>query len=93
MTTVAPSSTAQHNGTNGMAVLEQPQSNHKPKQPFAIIDCDELPSKDEFERQLQGKLERFKFPVAYYPMPSIEQSGIKVSRAQLAAWLNTERTK
>ena len=76
-----------------MAMIIPVEDNEFGFRPVAIIDCDELPSKDEFERQLQGKLERFKFPVAYYRMPSIEQSGIKVSRAQLAAWLNTELTK
>ncbi|EDK28122.1 O-succinylbenzoic acid--CoA ligase [Vibrionales bacterium SWAT-3] len=55
--------------------------------PVAIIDCDEMPTKVWFAEQLQGSLERFKFPIEYYSMPEQEQLGIKVSRAGLAQWL------
>ncbi|MCF7503650.1 o-succinylbenzoate--CoA ligase [Vibrio sp. L3-7] len=59
--------------------------------PVAIIDCDELPTKGWFAEQLQGSLERFKFPIEYYQMPEQEQQGIKVSRAGLAFWLFQRR--
>ncbi|UWZ98324.1 o-succinylbenzoate--CoA ligase [Vibrio splendidus] len=59
--------------------------------PIAIVDCDELPTKDWFAKQLQGSLERFKFPIEYYQMPEQEQQGIKVSRSGLASWLFQHR--
>ena len=61
--------------------------------PVAIVDCTELPSKEWFAEQLNGRLERFKFPVEYYRMPHQEQLGIKVSRAGLAQWLQQIRSK
>lgn len=61
--------------------------------PVAIIDCDEMPTNAWFAEQLQGNLERFKFPIAYYRMPEQEQLGIKVSRAGLAQWLQEVRSK
>ncbi|CAH6870134.1 O-succinylbenzoic acid--CoA ligase [Vibrio chagasii] len=61
--------------------------------PVAIIDCDEMPTKVWFAEQLQGSLERFKFPIDYYRMPEQEQLGIKVSRAGLAQWLQEVRSK
>ncbi|MCX2759938.1 o-succinylbenzoate--CoA ligase [Vibrio sp. Sgm 22] len=59
--------------------------------PIAIVDCDELPTKDWFAKQLQGSLERFKFPIEYYQIPEQEQQGIKVSRSGLASWLFQHR--
>ncbi|WP_210473113.1 o-succinylbenzoate--CoA ligase [Vibrio crassostreae] len=59
--------------------------------PVAIVDCDEVPNKEWFAEQLQGSLERFKFPIEYYRMPQQEQLGIKVSRAGLAQWLLQHR--
>lgn len=61
--------------------------------PVAIIDCDEMPPKAWFAEQLQGSLERFKFPIDYYRMPEQEQLGIKVSRVGLAKWLQEVRSK
>ncbi|WP_454441846.1 o-succinylbenzoate--CoA ligase [Vibrio bathopelagicus] len=61
--------------------------------PVAIVDCDELPTKEWFAEQLKGNLERFKFPIEYYQMPEQEQLGIKVSRAGLAQWLQQIRSK
>ncbi|MEZ8168771.1 o-succinylbenzoate--CoA ligase [Vibrio tasmaniensis 1F-187] len=61
--------------------------------PVAIVDCAELPTKEWFAEQLNGRLERFKFPVEYYRMPHQEQLGIKVSRAGLAQWLQQIRSK
>ncbi len=61
--------------------------------PVAIVDCDEVPTKEWFSDQLQGSLERFKFPIEYYRMPQQEQLGIKVSRAGLAQWLQQARSK
>ncbi|NAZ97886.1 o-succinylbenzoate--CoA ligase [Vibrio toranzoniae] len=59
--------------------------------PVAIVDCDEVPTKEWFAEQLQGSLERFKFPIDYYRMPEQEQQGIKVSRAGLVSWLSQHR--
>ena len=59
--------------------------------PIAIVDCDELPTKEWFTEQLQGSLERFKFPIEYYQMPEQEQQGIKVSRPGLVSWLLKHR--
>ena len=61
--------------------------------PIAIVDCDELPSKGWFCDNLSGRLERFKFPIEYHRMPMLEQQGIKVSRAELARWLNKIRSQ
>ncbi|WGS59922.1 o-succinylbenzoate--CoA ligase [Vibrio lentus] len=61
--------------------------------PVAIVGCAELPTKEWFAEQLNGRLERFKFPVEYYRMPHQEQLGIKVSRAGLAQWLQQLRSK
>ncbi|SBS64633.1 o-succinylbenzoate--CoA ligase [Vibrio atlanticus] len=60
--------------------------------PVAIVDCAELPTKEWLAEQLNGRLERFKFPVEYYRMPKHEQQGIKVSRAGLAQWLSQHRS-
>ncbi|MEZ9886072.1 o-succinylbenzoate--CoA ligase [Vibrio splendidus] len=60
--------------------------------PVAIVDCADLPTKEWFAEQLNGRLERFKFPVEYYRMPQQEQQGIKVSRAGLASWLSQHRS-
>lgn len=61
--------------------------------PIAIVDCTDLPTREWFAKQLNGRLERFKFPVEYYRMPHQEQLGIKVSRAGLAQWLKQIRSK
>ncbi|MEZ8042667.1 o-succinylbenzoate--CoA ligase [Vibrio sp. 10N.237.312.C02] len=61
--------------------------------PVAIVDCAELPTKEWFAEQLNGRLERFKFPIEYYRMPELEQQGIKVSRAGLSQWLQQIRSK
>ncbi|MEZ8632906.1 o-succinylbenzoate--CoA ligase [Vibrio lentus] len=61
--------------------------------PVAIVDCTDLPTKEWFTEQLNGRLERFKFPVEYYRMPHQEQLGIKVSRAGLSQWLQQIRSK
>ncbi|MFA0628292.1 o-succinylbenzoate--CoA ligase [Vibrio sp. 10N.222.49.A3] len=61
--------------------------------PVAIVDCTDLPTKEWFAEQLNGRLERFKFPIEYYRMPELEQQGIKVSRAGLSQWLQQIRSK
>ncbi|MEZ9266536.1 o-succinylbenzoate--CoA ligase [Vibrio splendidus] len=60
--------------------------------PVAIVDCTDLPTKEWFAERLNGRLERFKFPVEFYRMPEQEQQGIKVSRAGLASWLSQHRS-
>ena len=61
--------------------------------PVAIVDCDEMPTREWFAEQLQVSLERFKCPIEYYRMPEQEQLGIKVSRAGVAQWLQEVRSK
>ena len=60
--------------------------------PVAIVDCDELPTKDWFCEKLVGRLEKFKLPIEYHRMPVLDQQGIKVSRADLARWLKRARS-
>lgn len=36
---------------------------------------------------LQGRLERFKQPIAYYPLPQFNDGAIKFSRSRLADWM------
>ncbi|NOI62287.1 o-succinylbenzoate--CoA ligase [Vibrio aestuarianus] len=52
-----------------------------------------LPLKQqEIELWLTGKLDKFKWPVAYFLMPeALADSGIKVSRSALKAWLSNHQ--
>ncbi|MGC9460333.1 o-succinylbenzoate--CoA ligase [Vibrio genomosp. F10] len=59
--------------------------------PVAIIDAESLPSKIEMDVFLKKRLEKFKWPVAYYLIPpELFASGIKVSRKQLKQWLEVQ---
>ncbi|WGW01352.1 o-succinylbenzoate--CoA ligase [Vibrio sp. YMD68] len=59
--------------------------------PVAMIDADILPSKIEMDVFLKERLEKFKWPVAYYLIPpELFASGIKVSRKELKRWLDIQ---
>jgi O-succinylbenzoic acid--CoA ligase len=56
--------------------------------PVAVVQGESLPCQDSLERCLRDKLERFKWPVAYYLMPeSTTSSGIKIPRKDIKDWL------
>lgn len=55
--------------------------------PVAILDSDRLESDKDYRHFLSGKLDSFKYPIAYFLMPKIDQQGIKVSRKALSDWL------
>lgn len=55
--------------------------------PVAIIDSERLDEDFAYRQYLDGKLDKFKFPIAYFRMPVIESVGIKVSRKALSNWL------
>ena len=44
--------------------------------------------KIELDEYLKSRLEKFKWPIRYYQMPSdLKGTGIKVSRRELKQWL------
>ncbi len=54
----------------------------------AVIQTNNLISKQGYEDYLDTKLEKFKWPVAYYAMPqALLEGGIKVSRKAVKEWL------
>ncbi|WP_038865538.1 o-succinylbenzoate--CoA ligase [Vibrio jasicida] len=59
--------------------------------PVAVMQTDSLLDKAQYEQHLQTKLEKFKWPVAYYVMPqTLLAGGIKVSRKAVKDWLKNE---
>ncbi|MGR5237902.1 o-succinylbenzoate--CoA ligase [Vibrio alfacsensis] len=65
--------------------VEDAEFGHRP---VAVIHSDALLDKEEYERCLQAKLEKFKWPIAYYVMPqTLLEGGIKVSRKAVKEWL------
>ncbi|MEF1338212.1 o-succinylbenzoate--CoA ligase, partial [Vibrio rotiferianus] len=59
--------------------------------PVAVIQTESLLDKAQYEQHLQTKLEKFKWPVAYYAMPqTLLGGGIKVSRRAVKDWLKNE---
>ena len=57
----------------------------------AVIQTDLLLDKAQYEQHLQTKLEKFKWPVAYYAMPqTLLNEGIKISRKAVKDWLKNE---
>lgn len=80
---------AQHPQVNQVFVLPKNDPEFG-QRPVALVNFDEPFSPSAVENLtefLQGKLARFKQPVAYYPLPQLENGGIKVSRKLLAEWL------
>ncbi|MGR5447193.1 o-succinylbenzoate--CoA ligase [Vibrio jasicida] len=68
--------------------VEDAEFGHRP---VAVIQTDSLPDKAQYEQHLQIKLEKFKWPVAYYVMPqTLLPGGIKVSRKAVKDWLKNE---
>ncbi len=62
--------------------------------PVAVIQTNNLISKQDYEDYLHTKLEKFKCPVAYYTMPqALLEGGIKVSRMAVKTWLLDELNK
>ncbi|MFV0448753.1 MAG: o-succinylbenzoate--CoA ligase [Vibrio sp.] len=56
--------------------------------PVAVIRSGRAFLKSDGDAYLQGKLEKFKWPIAYFPMPDeLTESGIKVSRKAVKDWL------
>ncbi|EEZ88338.1 conserved hypothetical protein [Vibrio harveyi 1DA3] len=59
--------------------------------PVAVIQTELLLDKAQYEQHLQTKLEKFKWPVAYYAMPqTLLGGGIKISRKAVKDWLKNE---
>ncbi|MFH0271825.1 o-succinylbenzoate--CoA ligase [Vibrio jasicida] len=59
--------------------------------PVAVMQTDSLLDNAQYEQHLQTKLEKFKWPVAYYVMPqTLLAGGIKVSRKAVKDWLKNE---
>ncbi|MEF1203199.1 o-succinylbenzoate--CoA ligase [Vibrio owensii] len=59
--------------------------------PVAVIQTESLLDKAQYEQHLQTKLEKFKWPVAYYAMPqTLLGGGIKISRKAVKDWLKNE---
>ncbi len=62
--------------------------------PVAVVQTDNLLSKQDYEHYLKAKLEKFKWPVAYYALSqALLEGGIKVSRKAVKDWLIDERNK
>ncbi len=62
--------------------------------PVAVVQTGSLMSKQGYEYYLQARLEKFKWPVAYYQLPqALLEGGIKVSRKAVKEWLLDERNK
>lgn len=65
--------------------VEDAEFGHRP---IAVIQSEALVSQQEFEQYLRKKLEKFKWPIAYYLMPqALLEGGIKVSRKAVKEWL------
>ncbi|HAS6229791.1 TPA: o-succinylbenzoate--CoA ligase [Vibrio vulnificus] len=59
--------------------------------PVAVIQSPLLANRAQYEQHLKEKLQKFKWPVAYYLMPlTLLQEGIKVSRQAVKAWLENQ---
>lgn len=83
---------AQHPKVKQVIVLPK-QDVEFGQRPVALVKLAEPFSSSAVENLtdfLQGKLARFKQPIAYYPLPDLKTGGIKVSRKLLADWLATQ---
>ncbi|MDF4732469.1 o-succinylbenzoate--CoA ligase [Vibrio parahaemolyticus] len=68
--------------------VEDAEFGHRP---IAVIQSEALLSQQEYEQYLRKKLEKFKWPIAYYLMPqALLEGGIKVSRKAVKKWLLSE---
>lgn len=65
--------------------VEDAEFGHRP---VAVIQADVLLTKAQYQDHLQLTLEKFKWPIAYYLMPSaLTEGGIKISRKAVKEWL------
>lgn len=61
--------------------------------PIAVMATRRPMMSTELSQYLHGRLEKFKWPVAYYPMPDdIMAGGIKVSRVAVKDWVTQQGT-
>ncbi len=68
--------------------VEDAEFGHRP---VAVIQTESLLDKAQYEQHLQTKLEKFKWPIAYYAMPqTLLGGGIKISRKAVKDWLKNE---
>lgn len=66
--------------------VEDAEFGHRP---VAVIQTDELRNREYYQHFLQSKLDKFKWPIAYYSMPqALLEGGIKVSRKTVKEWLS-----
>lgn len=62
--------------------------------PVAVIRCQKLFEKPDGDMLCSGKLEKFKWPVAYFQMPDeLLETGIKVSRKGVKDWLKENQNQ
>lgn len=62
--------------------------------PIALVKGDvEHAQSEDFTQYLNERLVRFKHPIAYFAMPEIESSGIKVSRVAMKEWFSASQTE
>ncbi|MGI2881471.1 o-succinylbenzoate--CoA ligase [Vibrio furnissii] len=62
--------------------------------PVAVVLSHTPFSLEQGNAWYEGRLEKFKWPIAYFEMPTaLTQSGIKVSRQALKAWLATHQSR
>ncbi|EGR0635834.1 2-succinylbenzoate-CoA ligase [Vibrio vulnificus] len=59
--------------------------------PVAVIQSPSLANRADYEQHLKERLQKFKWPVAYYQMPeALLKEGIKVSRQAVKVWLGNQ---
>ncbi|WP_394247416.1 o-succinylbenzoate--CoA ligase [Vibrio profundi] len=64
------------------------------QRPVAIIQTSRKIALPDYHSFLDGKLERFKWPIDYYELPqALMNTGIKVSRKALKDWLNEKEVQ
>jgi len=64
------------------------------QRPVAVTHTSHEISLADYQSFLDGKLEKFKWPVRYYEMPqTLMNNGIKVSRKALRDWLNEKEVQ
>lgn len=62
--------------------------------PIAVLHCDLLPEPADIETFLKPRLTKFKWPVAYFQMPTeLLNGGIKVPRQRVKQWVEKEMAK
>ncbi|NAW98632.1 o-succinylbenzoate--CoA ligase [Vibrio sp. V23_P3S9T160] len=60
----------------------------------ALLQCQTMPKKEALEQWLNGRLERFKYPIDYFLIPNhLSETGIKISRKTLKTWLTEHQLR